>query len=245
MDRLRGIAGEVADRRIAEVIGSVGRRLEQEQPEVINRAKEPDFHFALLNVERAYAATGDADLADQLMDMLMERTREDGRTLVQIVLGEALIALPKLTLRMVDGLTIVFLYRHVKFAHVQTINDYVEEFSRNVLPFLKSWPFSFGEVQHIAYTGCGTLDYSSLFDLAGHVNGEYKPLHGLNRTAFDAAMRGAHPLIDHMMEEWGRSGLPRLALNSVGIAIAHAHWRRMSGGSADLRVWIDEAPTSR
>ena len=48
------------------------------------------------------------------------------------------------------------------------------------------------------------------------------------------------PEFQDLMDAWDKSSLSQLTLTSVGIAIGHGYWRRTTGGTAELSVWISD-----
>jgi hypothetical protein len=63
--------------------------------------------------KKEYAKTGDVDLKEQLLDLLIQRIDSDERSLKQVVLDEAIILLPKLTKDQINLLTLLFSANHV------------------------------------------------------------------------------------------------------------------------------------
>jgi hypothetical protein len=48
------------------------------------------------------------------------------------------------------------------------------------------------------------------------------------------------PEARRLFEVWDTTMLGRLTLTTVGTAIGHAYWRRVTGGSASLAIWIPD-----
>ena len=86
--RLAGIAKETAEQRAEEVTEKLLERLQREHPEGFSQANDPGFQHALFTVQREHARTGDANLGDLLVDLLVDRTRHPQRDIMQIVLDE-------------------------------------------------------------------------------------------------------------------------------------------------------------
>jgi len=64
---------------------------------VLNQASDVGFNCSLYTAQKEYAKNGDTDLGKLLVDILVERTKEEIRSLRQIVLDEALNVISKLT----------------------------------------------------------------------------------------------------------------------------------------------------
>jgi hypothetical protein len=48
------------------------------------------------------------------------------------------------------------------------------------------------------------------------------------------------PTMSHLADTWTATPLCSLRLSAVGMAIAHAHWRQLTGNDAPLAEWISE-----
>lgn len=80
--------------------------------EKIPEAENPDFQYALFSAQREYARVGDEDLGELLVQLLVDRSKIEDRTLIQIVLNQSLAVAPMLTPEQLDALTLIFLINH-------------------------------------------------------------------------------------------------------------------------------------
>jgi len=48
------------------------------------------------------------------------------------------------------------------------------------------------------------------------------------------------PEAAELFDVWENSWLKNLTLTSVGLALGHGCWRRLTGTAAPLRIWIPE-----
>lgn len=160
--QLASDAEDVARTRAEEITEKFLEKLEQENQEAISQAKDPDFQYALFNVQKEYARTGDVDLGDLLVDMLVDRTKEESRTLLQIVLNESLSVAPKLTPDQLAALSIAFLFRYTVFqsiSNLDSLNQYLDTF---VAPFVNSLTKKASCYQHLEFAGCVSIGLGSI-----------------------------------------------------------------------------------
>lgn len=132
---LSGAAREMASGRVEEITDKVIEKLEREFPDGLQKAKDPDFQYALFTVQKQYARNGDKDLGDLLVDLLVDRSKQDQRDILQIVLNESIETAPKLTEAQLSNLAIIFLFRYTQnqgIGNHQMLGTY---FDCNVLPF--------------------------------------------------------------------------------------------------------------
>lgn len=124
-------AMDIAKARAEEITDKFLKQLERQHNEGITNAQDPDFQYALFTVQKEYARTGDENLGDLLVDLLVDRTKHDKRTILQIVLNESLSVAPKLTNDQIAALSIIFLVRHTinnGVNNLLTFNDYLDSY---------------------------------------------------------------------------------------------------------------------
>jgi hypothetical protein len=122
----------------------------------IDSARDPDMQRAIFTVQMEFARTGDPDLRDLLVDWLVDRAGETERSLMQIVLNEALSASAKLAPDQFDALSLIFLLRYTRQLDLQsptTLYDYID---RLWAPFSDTARRGRPSFQHLQYTGCGS-----------------------------------------------------------------------------------------
>lgn len=158
----RGAAQSMAAHRGEMITDKFIERLQNENPNGLNQAQEPDFQDALFTVQKEYAKAGDEDLGDLLVDLLVDRTKQDKRTMLRIVLNESLHTAPKLTAEQIATLTVVFFIRFVRSTGVRSITQlgaYFEKHIGNIAEKIVTTPATFG---HLEYTGCGKVSLGSI-----------------------------------------------------------------------------------
>lgn len=168
---LAGAAKETARARAEEITEEFLKKLQEENPEGFSKSEEPDFQHGLLTIQREYARTGDKELGDLLVDLLVDRSKQDQRDILQIVLNESLSTAPKLTDVQLSVLAIIFLFRYSKFNKVVNHNYLAKLFDDHVLPFEGQLVKNKSCYQHLEFTGCGSIQMgeSSLEQIFGSV----------------------------------------------------------------------------
>jgi hypothetical protein len=157
-ERLTERATNIACERAAEMIEQrLMPRLLELHPEGVQTFEDPDVQFALLSAVRSYARTGDGDLADVLVDILVDRTKETERTIRQIALNESLEVASKLTPDQFDALSLVWLIRYTVNRTIvsrQSLADYID---RSWSPYISQIRTGNSSFQHLEYAGCGSV----------------------------------------------------------------------------------------
>ncbi|MDZ7862434.1 LPO_1073/Vpar_1526 family protein [Acidovorax sp.] len=151
---LSGRASETAKARGAEVTDKFLQKLERENKAGLENANDPDFQYALYTVQKEYARTGDVDLGDLLVDLLVDRSKHQQRDILQIVLNESLNTAPKLTDAQLASLAVIFLFRYTEHYGVGNHEQLGSYFDRHVKPFIGKVQKNDASYQHLQFSGC-------------------------------------------------------------------------------------------
>jgi hypothetical protein len=167
---LAGQAREVMSARVEEITDRVLSKLSSEYPAGLDKAVDPDFQYSLLNVQKEYGKSGDEDLGGLLVDLLVERSKQDGRNILQIVLNESLVIAPKLTKQHLASLAVIYLFRYTANQTFTDFEDFGIYLDSHVMPFIGDRSGNEAAYQHLAFTGCGSrsmqmMDLSEVFTL--------------------------------------------------------------------------------
>lgn len=107
--KLRALAKETAEQRAEEIVSEFIKKLQDEAPARVETFKDPDMLIALFKVQQDYARSGKKELADLLVNLLVQRTQVNEEELQKIVLNESLTIAPKITKKQLNLLSIRFL----------------------------------------------------------------------------------------------------------------------------------------
>ncbi|WP_202983555.1 LPO_1073/Vpar_1526 family protein [Ferrimonas lipolytica] len=303
---LKQEAAQIAQERAEEVTDKVISQLNERSPESINEFETPALQDALFTVQKQYAISGDEDLGDLLVDILVDRAAAPTRNMVQIVLDESLGIAPKLTLEQFDTLTLNFLLICTRRLDVKNYDGLIAHFNKRVVPFIENLSEKNSDYTHAEYLGCGHVRAGNYGNLEDRLRRAYKVFfskgfteeellekvgeglnlqglviqcfhdkdklqigvfdedvletvankNGLNTEAkkklkalFESSTKPANEIKDIVIREipelqevfdvWGKSPFNKFELTSVGIAIAHANYRRKIGDTMDLSIWIN------
>lgn len=154
--QLAGPAMETAKARAEEITENFLKKLQQENPDGFGKGQDPDFQHALFTVQREYARNGDKDLGDILIDLLVDRSKQEQRDILQIVLNESLSTAPKLTDSHLAVLATIFFFRYTQNQGIGNHEMLGENFDKYVLPFSTKLIKNSACYQHLQFTGCGT-----------------------------------------------------------------------------------------
>ncbi|QPO19628.1 hypothetical protein HXW90_08775 [Pseudomonas sp. Y39-6] len=171
--QLAGPAMETAKARAEEITEDFLKKLQEENPSGFGKGQDPDFQHALFTVQREYARSGDKDLGDLLIDLLVDRSKQDQRDILQIVLNESLATAPKLTDSHLAVLALKFLFQYTQNFGIGNHQLLGEYFDKYALPFSSKLVKNQACFQHLEFTGCGSIQMgeSSLEAILDHFYG--------------------------------------------------------------------------
>jgi hypothetical protein len=154
---LAGVAKETARARAEEITEGFLSKLQKENPAGLEKSDDPDFQYALFTVQKEYARNGDKDLGDLLVDLLVDRSKQEQRDILQIVLNESLSTAPKLTENQLAVLAVIFLFKYTQNLSVGNHQMLGEYFDKQVSPFISKVVKNMACYQHLEFCGCGAI----------------------------------------------------------------------------------------
>lgn len=157
-----GRAADVASLRADEIIEKFLKELQEQNPIGLQQAEDPDFQYALFTVQKEYARSGDKGLGDILVDILVDRTKEVNRSLLQIVLNESLQVASKLTKNQLDALSVIFSLKYTRYLRMVSLDELKHYLDYRIAPFVPELSKSNSCYQHLEYVGCGSIGIGSL-----------------------------------------------------------------------------------
>jgi hypothetical protein len=158
---LAGEARNIASERAEQVTEEFLSKLQIENPDGFAKAQDPDFQYALYTVQKEYARTGDEDLGGLLVDLLVDRSKQDQRDILQTVLNESLSVAPKLTQDQLACLAVTFLFKYTQNHGIGNHAQLGEYFDRMIKPFSENLSKKQASYQHLEFSGCGSISMGS------------------------------------------------------------------------------------
>jgi len=169
---LTRIAEDIYLARGSEIRQLVIDTLAELNPEGLGQAADVDFQHDLYVVQRDYARSGDKDVGDLLVQILVERSRVTERNLIQIVLNESLETVAKLTNHQVAALSLILVLRYPAAIAIES-PDALLEYLDATVAHLGAPNLSTASLYHLEYARCGsrTLPGYSLAESLKHFYG--------------------------------------------------------------------------
>jgi hypothetical protein len=303
---LKNEAAEIAQERAEEITDKFLTNLTEKSPESFDEFKEPAMQDALFTAQKEYAKSGDSDLGDLLVDILVDRAQTQARNMLQLVLDESLKIAPSLTVAQLDTLTLNFLLLRTLSQGLRNFKALEEMIKRDIEPFVDNLLTDQNQYNYLEFHRCGHVRTGSYGNLEAIWLKNYKGLFskGIDQEAikeiienfdqypqlikpcihdnsllqvavmddaildkemerlkvaydikpkikkvFNQATMNANevkelliktnPCLQKVFDTFASSRFNKFEISSVGIAIAHANYRRRTGQTLDLSIWIN------
>lgn len=158
---LAGEAKNIAESRASQITEDFLAKLQSENPDGFAKAQDPDFQHALFTVQKEHARSGDEDLSSLLVDLLVDRSKQNQRDILQIVLNESLSIAPKLTKEHLAALAVAFLFRYTQNYGIGNHEFLGQYLDKHCAPFAENIPRNQASYQHLQFSGCGAVGMGS------------------------------------------------------------------------------------
>jgi len=304
--KLKSEAANVAQERAEHITEKFLGKLKQESPDSLNEFEKPAMQDALFTVQKEYAKSGDENLEELLIDILVDRSKTQERNMLQLVLDESLKIAPFLTVEQLDTLTLGFILNRTKWRNIGNFKEFQQRIEEDVSPFAENILTEYKHYNYLEFQRCGQIRTGNFGKLENNFVKRYKGifskgitieeietilgepnvfpsllmpcLHNqsllqistmddevldqemeklkvpqeakpkfkkiFNQSTMNAAdvkslIIKSNPCFEKLFEVIDSSMFNRFELSSVGIAIAHANFRRRTGKTMDLSIWIN------
>lgn len=148
-------AVRISEMRANEIVNDFTKKLFEDCPNLSYRLQDPSIQYSTFSVIKNYVKTGDVDLKNRLLGLLINRMGAEDRSMEQIVLDEAIELLPKLTKDQVDILSLLLsaIYLNHNINNLDKFKDFI---NNKIVAF---YPVHTSEslYSHLQYTGCCTI----------------------------------------------------------------------------------------
>lgn len=155
--KLAGVAKETADQRAKEITEQFLEELSEKNPGGLKASEDPDFQHSLFQAQKEYARSGDKELGDILVDILVDRSKEEERSLLQVVLNESLSIAPKLNSTQLDILACCFNLGYTRRNNIATTQMFADYLNDAVLVFADAVGEKDSNYKHLEYVGCAAI----------------------------------------------------------------------------------------
>jgi hypothetical protein len=136
--------------------------LQNRKPEAIQNIEDPGVQSDILEAQSGFAKSGDTDLGQVLVDILVDRTARTERTTASLALSAAVATAQKLTGTQFAALTAMFIFKQLRFLRVTHHEELYRHISFCLEPLRDELiRLTDSDVQYLAALGCITISVGS------------------------------------------------------------------------------------
>lgn len=161
----RAEALQLAEEREDRLRNHIFEKLDKEKianSTILEEFKNPDLQFTYVNAQKAYIRVGTEELEKMLAELLLNRIRENKRSLLQVALNESLNVIPMLMPDQMNILSVCFVLRYTKNNGIRSLGDLVNYLSDRILPHIKGDLKKESLYQHLEYSRCGQVSINEI-----------------------------------------------------------------------------------
>lgn len=235
---LSGMAKQLANDRASQITDTLLYKLLQVS-DGYQFSGDPDFQYSIYLVQREYARTGDENLGDLLTDILVDRSKHNNRSILQIVLNESLLVAPKLTSIQINTLSLIQLLSNMKLGGLADFGELESAFSRALSLVGDISNLSESGLLHLQYSGAMSINHIIKKDISRKVHETYKYLSDdAGYEDFTNAAQESAPSLVKCVDIFNEHRMYRAELTSVGTLIGLANLKKIFS-SIDYSIWIN------
>lgn len=150
-------AAKKALERAEEITDDFIEKFYTKTPHLEPKLQEPSVQSTMYNAQKEFAKTGDTNLKEQLIDLLIQRIDSEERSLKQIVLDEAISIIPKLTQDQINILSLVFSAVYCNHQDIVNLPSLINHINNRLIKFYPIGKTSYSFFTHLQFTGCCTM----------------------------------------------------------------------------------------
>lgn len=218
--KLQEKAMATVNERVNEIIQEIIKQIEEKHNGNYSAFSKPDMQYVLVEAEKGYARKGTPELCAILSSLIADRTACAENSYLEMVMDKAIEIAPSLLPTHLDYLTLIFLYKCVRFFDISTLEDLKNRYNEihNIFPA----PSTHAAIPYFNMLGLLTLSLGSGDEVLSNV---YK----FNKQDVKPILPFGHTMIPG-----------DYTLTPVGIVLAifnaHSKWNQ----KFDLPIWIHE-----
>ncbi|MFG2574530.1 LPO_1073/Vpar_1526 family protein [Streptomyces sp. NPDC048481] len=161
--RLSQGAYEVARERAEEFTRNLVESIQQRAPDALGQFQDPGTQSALYSAQSGYAKTGDSDLGEVLIELLIARISSDARGTSQLASSYAVTVAENLSSHHFAVLTCSFVLKQIAYTDVRSVDVLARNIEQTVAPFVDDLEGADpADLDYLTGLGCTILTASSL-----------------------------------------------------------------------------------
>lgn len=156
-------AHRVAFERAEEFVANYLNELHSRSPKAIENIEDPGVQSDVLKAQSGYAKSGDQDLGEVLVDILVDRTSRRDRNITSLSLGRSLDVAQNLTTEQFAALSAMFVFKQLKVLNARNQHQLYERLATYLQPLHQPMQrLGPSDVEYLAALGCITISIGEI-----------------------------------------------------------------------------------
>lgn len=218
--KLQEAAMNTVRERVNEFIQEIVSQIEAKYGGNYSAFSKPDMQYILVEAEKGYARKGTPELCAILSSLIADRTACAESSYMEMVLDKAIETAPSLLPTHLDYLTLIFLYKCVKFRDISTVDHLGRRY--NEIHNIFQAPKTDSAISYFNMLGLLTISLGEGFEVLGDG-------YGFDKKDVLQILPSGHTVIPG-----------DYSLTPVGIVLAIFNARSKWNRKFNLSTWIHE-----
>ena len=161
LPKYAAVAAAVVEERLKAFEDKIVERFESELRDNRTAFEDPDFQYLLVSAQQTYARSGDDQTCDNLVNLIAERSKHKGRSLVSLSLNSAVERAGVLSRQEFAALSYAFFMRKVRRMGVASVEQLAAFLGGFLNPLLPDMPRTDTSYSYLESIGCGKISMGS------------------------------------------------------------------------------------
>lgn len=173
LPKYAAIAATLVDGRLRDFEEKIIGRFGSDEKADTKAFEDPDFQYLLRGAQHAFARSGEADVAEQLTELIAERSKARGKTRKALSLNRAIETAPLLTENEIAELTLSFAIRRVCFNDTKSPQMLGQVLQNVIAPLIPAISTDESSYIYMESLGCGKISIGT-YDLTRAISSNYR-----------------------------------------------------------------------
>lgn len=161
---------EAIENRLREFESSIIERFANDAAAQTEAFLEPDFLAATLDAQRAYARSGDSDLRDVLIDLIVQRSKNKDRSRLSLTLNDAIQKVGSIPQADLNAMSLMFVFQNAQSQGIGNLAQLAAFLASLAVPISKDISSSKSAFDYLSAHGCvvtspGIITYPSAMQI--------------------------------------------------------------------------------
>lgn len=233
-------AEQTAERRYKELREDIIKEFARSDSSARAEAfSDPDYQFVLRDAHETYARSGQAELRDELVRLLIERSKQPSGSRSALILNDAIRVSKSLTYEELSILAVVFMIKYVTVTAFN-LDAVASRYEFMLAPFVDNLTEEVFSFEYLESLGCMTIErVASHYPIDEHMHRLYNEMApGLSQEDIWSNLTDKSRSLRVLGSLWPKAFFQHSMLTALGKALAHSALESKKVMDAPLSIWV-------